>query len=221
MATSRRIETAEAKALRSKRQHFATPGGFHDRLIKALGTFLPMGVGVLAAFMVITPLSPRGEVSFLLDRNEVAVIDERLSVENAMYRGQDDESRPFSLTAGEAIQRSTREGIVRMQDLVARLLMNDGPARISAPGGRYDIDRQFIDIDGEVQFRAADDYTMFARGVNVDLQGQRMLGTDGVSGSTPAGTFSADRLEADLQERTVTLEGNARLRMIPKRVEDF
>jgi len=31
----------------------------------------------------------------------------------------------------------------------------------------------------------------------------------------PSGTFTADRLVADLEDRTVTLEGNARLRMVP------
>ena len=35
-------------------------------------------------------------------RNKVEVIDERLRVDNAMYRGADDKGRPFSLTAGEA-----------------------------------------------------------------------------------------------------------------------
>ena len=55
-----------------------------------------MGVGVLAALMVITPLSPRGEISFLLDRNKVAVIDNRLRVDNALYRGADEQGRPFS-----------------------------------------------------------------------------------------------------------------------------
>ena len=100
MVIKRRIETNRAKELRSQRQHFATPGGSHDKLIGFLARALPMGVGVVAALMIITPLSPRGEVSFLLDRNAVSVIEERLSVDNAMYRGRDDNGRPFSITAG-------------------------------------------------------------------------------------------------------------------------
>jgi lipopolysaccharide export system protein LptC len=209
------METSEARALRSRRQHFAAPGGSHDRLVGFLARALPMAVGVIAALMVITPLSPRGEVSFLLDRNKVALIDERLSVDNAMYRGRDDRGRPFSLLAGEAVQRSGIEGLVRMRDLVAQMLLTDGPARLSANGGTYDIEAETVAIDGPVQLRASDGYTMVARGVSVDLRARMMRGDDGVSGEVPAGRFSARAIRADLAARTLTLDGDARLTMIP------
>ena len=215
MIGQRRIETQRAKELRSERQHFAAPGGSHDRLVKFLGAALPMGVGVLAAFMVITPLSPRGEVSFLLDRNKVAVINERLRVDNALYRGQDDEGQPFSLTAGEAVQRSGAEGIVRMNDLMGRMILPEGPARIAAPAGQYDIDQQLVDVAGQVTMVAADGYRMTARGVSVNLENRTIVGSGGVEGTVPAGSFSANRMEADLAARTVALDGNAKLRMVP------
>ncbi len=215
MVIKRRIETSKAKALRGKRQDFAAPGGSHDKLVGFLARALPMGVGIMAALMIITPLSPRGEISFLLDRNKVAMINERLSVDNAMYRGRDERGRPFSIQAGEAVQRSSAEGIVRMDDLIAQLLLPEGPARISAPGGAYDIDEEVVDVDGAVRLRAADGYTMTARGVSVDLEERAMRGDDGVEGAVPAGTFSANTLRADLSARTITLEGNAKLSMIP------
>lgn len=215
MVTHRRIETDQAKELRSARQHFAAPGGRHDRLVAFLAKALPMAVGVIAALMIITPLSPRGEVSFLLDRNKVQVINERLRVDNAMYRGSDNRGRPFSLTAGEAVQRSGAEGIVRMRDLVARILLSDGPASVAAPQGEYAIEDQLVSVPGGVTVTAADGYRMSARGVSVDLKDKRLVGAGGVDGTVPAGTFSANRLEADLDARTVTLAGNARLRMIP------
>ncbi|NVE95236.1 LPS export ABC transporter periplasmic protein LptC [Altererythrobacter lutimaris] len=215
MVTQRRIETSEAKELRSQRQHFAAPGGSHDKLVRFLGKALPVGVGILAAFMVITPLSPRGEVSFLLDRNKVAMIDERLSVDNAMYRGQDNQGRPFALTAGEAVQRSSAEGIVRMKDLVARLTLADGPASLTADAGAYDIDAERVDVIGPVRLTAADGYSMMARGVTVDLESRIMEGTDGVDGVVPAGSFSARQIRTDIDARTVTLTGDARLTMVP------
>ena len=216
MVTSHiQTETSEARALRGRRQHFAAPGGSHDRLVAFLARALPMAVGIVAALMVITPLSPRGEVSFLLDRTKVALIDERLSVDNAMYRGRDNQGRPFSLMAGEAVQRSSVEGLVRMEDLVAQIMLSDGPARLSAQGGTYDIDAETVAVDGPVRLTASDGYAMVADGVAVDLKARLMRGDDGVSGEVPAGTFSADTIRADLGARTLTLDGNARLTMIP------
>ncbi len=215
MVIKRRIETDEAKKLRSARQNFAAPGGSHDRLVGFLGKVLPMGVGVVAALMVITPLSPRGEVSFLLDRNKVAVIDERLRVDNALYRGQDDKGRPFSLTAGEAVQKSSQEGIVRMTDMVARILLDEGPARIAAATGAYTIQEDIVRVPSEVRLTAADGYRMMANGVTVNLNTRQMLGSGGVNGAIPAGTFSADRLEVNIPDRIIALDGNAKLRMIP------
>lgn len=215
MAPEQSIETNEARALRSRRQFFAAPGGSHDRLVRFLAKALPMGVGVVAALMIITPLSPRGEVSFLLDRNKVAQIDERLSVDKAMYRGRDNQGRPFSLLAGEAVQRSGIEGLVRMRDLVAQILLADGPAQLSADGGIYDIDKETVAVAGPVRFNASDGYAMTASGVSVDLKARTMQGDAGVSGEVPAGAFSADTLSADLAARTITLEGNARFTMIP------
>lgn len=215
MAHEQSIETSEARALRSRRQTFAAPGGSHDRMVRVLARVLPMGVGVVAALMIISPLSPRGEVSFLLDRNKVALIDERLSVDNAMYRGRDNEGRPFSLLAGEAVQRSSVEGLVRMRDLVAQLLLTEGPARLSAEGGTYDINAETVRVDGPVRFTASDGYAMTASGVSVDLRDRSLRGEAGVEGEIPAGTFSADTMQADLAARTITLEGRARFTMIP------
>lgn len=215
MTLSQQIETTQALALRSQRQHFAVPGGSHDRLVHFLARALPMAVGVIVALMIITPLSPRGEVSFLLDRNKVAMINERLSVENAMYRGQDDSGRPFTLTAGEAVQKSSREAFVQMHNLVASLLLNDGPARLSASEGLYDIDNERVTIPGTIRLEARDGYSMVASNVTFDLKTRQLEGSGGVAGAVPAGTFSADRLMADLGARTITLDGNARLSMIP------
>ena len=211
----RRIETEQAAQLRQHRRHFAAPGGSHDKLVRFLARALPMGIGVLAALMIITPLSPRGEVSFLLDRNKVAVVQDRLRVDNALYRGADDKGRPFSLTAGEAVQRSSAEGIVRLDKLIARLLLDDGPARLTAGAGQYDINDEVVAVDGPLSVTAADGYRMIARGVSLDLATKQLTGSGGVEGETPAGTFRADRLSADLSARTVTLSGNARLRMVP------
>ena len=207
--------TEAADQIRDQRRQFAQPGGSHDKLVRTLAVVLPGAVGVIAAVMILSPLSPRGEISFLLDRNKVALTKDRLRVSNAEYRGLDDQGRAFSVSADNAVQTSAADPVVRMQGLVARILMSDGPAQLSAEGGRYDYDRETVDVDGPVTFTAADGYRMTTDHVGIDLKGQRVMGDGGVSGAIPAGTFSAQRIVADLNARTIALEGNARLVMTP------
>ncbi|MBD59805.1 MAG: LPS export ABC transporter periplasmic protein LptC [Citromicrobium sp.] len=214
-------ETKEARAQRRGRQHQAAPGGFHDRLIKILAIGLPMATGAIVAFLVLTPLSPRSEVSFILDRDKVEQIDERMRIDKATYRGSDKQGRPFSLSAEEAVQRSSAEGIVRLDQVLARILLEDGPAQIAAEGGDYTIDEEVLEVRGPVMLQATDGYRLTARGVSVDLREQLLVGRDGVSGAVPAGTFSADSLRVDLETRTITLDGNARLRMVPGALESM
>lgn len=211
--------TARADQIRDRRRAFAAPGSPLDRIVRWLAIGLPALVGVIAALMVITPLGPRGEVSFLLDRNKVALTPNRLVVNSALYRGEDAKGRPFSLSAGSAIQRSVTVPVVEMRDLVGRMLLDEGPAQLTAELGSYNYNTEQVAVDSDVKFVAADGYSMTTRGVSIDLDKKSMVGSGGVAGETPAGTFSADSMQADLGARTVALQGHARLHMIPGKMQ--
>ncbi|WP_448658317.1 LPS export ABC transporter periplasmic protein LptC [Sphingomonas sp. CJ99] len=208
-----------AAAARQAGARWALPGGRHDRIVGLLQTVLPIGIGVLAAFLVMAPLTMGGDVSFILDKNKVEVAPERLRIERAQYRGADSGGRGFQINAGSAVQKSAAEPIVQLNDLAARINLDDGPAALTAERGRYDIDRQQVAIDGPIRFRAANGYALDTRDALVDLRTKRLRSGSAVTGTTNMGNFSADRLDADLEARTVSLRGNARLRIYPGRTK--
>lgn len=205
--------TVRADQIRNRRQIFAAPGGRHDRLIAILRVALPSAIGVLAAFLALAPLIRGSEVSFLLAKDQVDIARERLRVTEALYRGEDSEGRPFSLKAGSAVQKTSKVPVVELKDLSARILLEGGPGVLSAEEGSYNMDSEKVKIDGPVRFNSANGYRLVTRDVDVDLGERRMESRGAVNGRVPAGTFSADKLKANLQDRTVTLEGRARLRM--------
>ena len=211
--------TVQADMIRTQRRGFAAPGGFHDRLVNLLARALPALVGALLAVMIIAPLSPRGEISFLLDRRKVAVLNERMQVSSAMYRGQDDDGRNFSITAGSAVQKTKEKPLIQLDQLTARIMLDEGPALLTAGKGNYDFGKEIVDIVGPINFQTSDGYRMTATNVDIDLGAKLLRSRGPVEGRIPAGTFSADRIRADLSERTVTLDGNARLRMVPGRMQ--
>lgn len=201
---------------RSTRQLWALPGSRHDRVVSVARVTLPMAIGVLAAFLVMAPLTTAGDVSFVLDKNKVEVAQERMRLTAARYRGQDARGQPFTLSAGSAVQKSSAEPIVQLRDLTAGILLSDGPARLAAERGRYDMETERVMVDGPIAFRAAGGYRLDTSDATVDLKARRMRSAGDVTGSVPQGRFRADRLRADLESRTVTLDGNARLRIVPR-----
>lgn len=209
----------QAEQQRSARQHWALPGGSHDRLVGILKSVLPVGIGVLAAFLAMAPFTGGGDISFVLDKNKVEVAKERMRVTEALYRGEDSKGQPFSLRAGSAVQKSSREPIVELNDLSARILLTDGPAVLEAQKGRYDMQTEKVAVEGPVQFQAAGGYRLTTRDVDVDMNERRLRSNGRVDGRIPIGTFSADHLEADLAEHTVTLDGRASLRIDQNRLK--
>ena len=203
----------QAEQQRHARRHWARPGGSHERLVGRLKNWLPVAVGILAALLVTAPFTGGDKVSFVLDKNKVEVAKERMRVTEALYRGEDAKGQPFSLRAGSAVQKNSREPVVDLNDMSARILLSEGPAVLSARKGRYDMDSERVAVDGPVQFEAAGGYRLTTRDVGIDLKSRRMRSAGRVDGRIPIGTFSGDHLEADLGARTVTLNGRASLRI--------
>jgi lipopolysaccharide export system protein LptC len=199
---------------RRVKRSWATPGSAHDRLVKILKLGLPALIGVVLAFLFFAPLEDKQEVSFLLDKNKVQTAPERLRVAAAQYRGQDNEGRPFVLSARSAVQQTSANPIVEISDMNARIQLQNGPARIDAGRAQYNMDTDHVQVVGPIQFSAADGYRMGTRDVDVDLRGSTMTSRGPVEGEMPLGRFAAGQLHANLPNRTVVLSGRARLHIV-------
>ena len=137
-----------------------------------------------------------------------------MRVTTALYRGQDGKGQPFALRAASAVQKSSRDPIVRLSDLTAKITLEDGPATIDARSGRYDMDTQNVMIDGPVTFRSTGGYRIQTRDVTLDMKTKGVTSGGPVDGVMPLGTFSGARMVADLNTHVVTLDGAARLHIV-------
>jgi lipopolysaccharide export system protein LptC len=203
----------QADLQRTARQKFALPGGRHDRLVRFLRVALPSIIGALLAVLAFSPFSNTQEMSFVLAKDEVNLATERMRVGNALYRGEDAKGRPFSLSAGSAVQKSAAEPLLRMTDLSGRLVMDNGPATLSAGKGTYDMKTEKIRVEGPLSFASGDGFTLVASNVEFLMKPKTMQSFGPVNGSTRVGTFNAARMYADAEARIVRLEGGARLQI--------
>jgi len=205
-------EAAERE--RVVKRGWAAPGGAHDYLVRFLKIALPAVVGVLLAYMLLSPLSKERELSFLLDKNKVDTARERLKVQSAQYRGVDNQGRPFTIDARNAVQARSSDPVVAITGMSAQIQLAEGPARLQAEQGRYDMDSQKVDVLGPILFAAADGYRLQTRDVTVDLNTRSMSSAGRVDGQMELGRFSADRMSVDLPSRRVVLSGRARLHIV-------
>ena len=199
---------------RETRQSWAIPGSKHDRLIRIAKVALPASVGVLIAFLAMAPLEDRGDVSFILDKNKVDNAPERMRVDVARYVGEDNQGRPFAITARSAIQRSSDQPIVDISGMMARLMLPQGPATIVANLAHYNLDEQRVRVIGPVRITGPEGYRLDTSNVTVDLKERSVVGSGQVRGAMRLGQFTAGRLRADLGSRTVVLDQGARLKIV-------
>ena len=193
---------------------WARPGGSHDKLIRVLKIGLPALIGVVLAFLFFSPLGKKQEVSFLLDKHKVGTAEERLKLTAVTYRGQDNEGRPFILSARSGVQQTSANQVVDITDMQAQMQMDNGPARLQAPRAQYLMDRDHVNVIGPLTFTAADGYRMETSNVNVDMRARTMQSRGAVDGHMPLGHFTAGQMHVDLPNRRVVLTGRPRLHIV-------
>ena len=198
----------------SVKQRWARPGSAHDRLVRWSKVALPSAVGVLIAVLALAPLDKKSDVSFILDKKKVENAPERMRVESARYTGTDNKGQMFTMIANRAIQPSSDVPIVAIEGMLARLNLEQGPLLIAANRGRYNLDTQKVAIDGPVRVVGGDGYKLATRDVLVDLKQRQVASSGPVAGSMRLGQFQAGQLHANLGDRTVVLDGGARLKIV-------
>lgn len=208
---------ADGTRLLTPRQRSALPGSPYDRLVSVVKWVLPLAAFAVLAAALILPLTANREFSFILSKDRVALAGERLRVTDASYRGEDRRGQAFTIRAANAIQRSSETPVVELEGISATLDARNGPVTAVAEAGRYDLERERITIDGPVRVDSASGYLLETQDVSVDLPTRTVASDAGVSGKVPLGSFSADRLRADVNSRTVVLEGRARLHIVQSR----
>jgi lipopolysaccharide export system protein LptC len=199
---------------RATKQRWAVPGSTHDRLVGFAKVALPSAVGVVIAFLAMAPLDNRGDVSFILDKNQVENAPERMRVEQARYTGEDNRGQKFRITANRALQRTSEQPIVDIWGMLAQFGLSQGPVTVAANQGQYNLDEQKVAVHGPVRVNGPEGESLLTRDVTVDLKQNIMTSDGGVAGRMKLGRFQAGRLRADLNSGTVVLDGGTRLKIV-------
>ncbi len=76
------------------------------------------------------------------------------------------------------------------------------------------MDERQLQVDGPMTYELQGGYRLETHDVLADLPAKTLTSDKPVQGRMPLGTFSGQRMSADLNSRTVTLSGGARLHIV-------
>src|SRR3546814_14024241 len=92
--------------------------------------------------MLAWPVMGGHDFSFVLAKDRVAIASERLKIAQAVYRGEDRRGQPFVISAGSAVPPTSRDPVVKLQAMSARIQLRDGPAHICHTYGLYQVTKR-------------------------------------------------------------------------------
>ena len=198
-----------------KRARTALPGSGWDRFVRVVKIALPAAALALLATIIVWPLTSAREFSFLLAKDKVAMSKERLRTDTAEYRGETANGQPFEIRAASAVQHSSAVPVIELSRLSADVRLDDGPAKVTAPAGRYEIDHDLLVIAGPVRMDSAAGYSLNGADVRISLLDRTVKTALPVTGTVPLGNFRANSLTADIGGKRLMLGGGTHLHIVP------
>jgi lipopolysaccharide export system protein LptC len=125
---------------------------------------------------------------------------------NGPVRFQD--AQGYRLAAGASVLNVSTQVLTSREP--ATLIAPDG-RRVETRSATVNLNNRRITSDQPVLFVAPDGYRLRTSNAAVDIDQRRMVSDRPINGQMPLGTFSADTMQVDMNDRKVVLQGRARL----------
>jgi lipopolysaccharide export system protein LptC len=121
-----------------------------QRRVQALKYLLPLLSAALLALLLFWP-QIEGRDSRISFRRGPSIVPEALQVVEPRFQGTDELQRPFTVTASTARQAGPEEPLALERPRADILLRDGGWVLVEAQGGRYERNRQALELSGDVR----------------------------------------------------------------------
>ncbi|MCA1478454.1 LPS export ABC transporter periplasmic protein LptC [Bradyrhizobium sp. NBAIM08] len=184
----------------------------HSRLVRILRIAVPgavllsmaviVGVSIFNPFRILMPKLP-------LDSGNLVVSGTKITMESPHLAGYTPDQRPYELWAKTATQDITDPDHVDLNDLRAKVLMEDKSTLfLDARTGRFDNKQQQLDLRKDILLRTSTGYEARLNSAFVDMGKGTVSSDERVDVKLTNGTLSADRLRITEGGEVIRFEGN-------------
>lgn len=172
---------------------------------------LPLAAVALLASIALWPefesAADRGRVAF---KRVADVRPDALHVVDPRYQGLDEQNRPYTVTAAAAVQAGDAD-VVNLRAPRADLQLTDGGwVYLEAEQGRYDRQRNWLDLSGQVTIHHDDGTQFVTESASLDIATGDASGDAPVASQGPFGTLTAQGFRLFDRGQRVVFNGQSR-----------
>ena len=182
----------------------------HSRLVRILRIAVPVTVAAsMAAIVAVSTFLNPFQIPVKLDSGNLVVTGTKITMETPHLAGFTPDQRPYELWAKTATQDITDPDHVDLNDLRAKVLMEDkSTLLLDARTGRFDNKQQQLDLHKDIFLRTSTGYEARLNSAIVDMGKGTVSSDERVDVKLTNGTLTADRLRITEGGDVIRFEGN-------------
>ncbi|RWQ33218.1 MAG: LPS export ABC transporter periplasmic protein LptC [Mesorhizobium sp.] len=187
----------------------------HSRRVRILKLAVPLVAAVIAvAFPVYSYLA--APVSIQVQADGSAFADGKLVMANPKLNGFTKQKLPYSMTALRAIQDVSKQGIIDLEGIDAKLPISaDNVAAVNASRGTYNRDGNTMSLTSDVTITTTDGLEAKFKSVFLDMGKGTMKTSDPVDVSRGGSRITADSMSIQDNGKIVVFENRVRVNIDP------
>lgn len=184
----------------------------HSRRVRFFKRAIPLGAGVavalIAGFSFIDPFGRMGGVTL----GPMSMSGTQITMERPRLTGFQKDTRPYEVTATAANQDIRKPNLIELENLRARLAMDESGtmARLEATIGVFDTQKEQLELKRDITVRTDSGYDAKLTSAFVDFKAGTVVSREPVKIGLTNGTVEADTLDISDNGKVIVLQGRVR-----------
>ncbi|HEX9808453.1 MAG TPA: LPS export ABC transporter periplasmic protein LptC [Alphaproteobacteria bacterium] len=189
-----------------------------SRTVWLLKLLLPLAAFSLVAFVIAWSQLSGKDLGFKVGLSRIAPDEARtLRMVNARFAGMNHGTRPYLVTAEQAIQDRPDAELIRLVNPKGDITTAGGAwIALTAPTGTYHQERKKLDLAGGVSLFHDSGLEFTSPTAHIDLEASTAQGNDPVTGHGPASDITAEGFRVLDEGKRVIFTGRAKLVLYPR-----
>jgi lipopolysaccharide export system protein LptC len=184
----------------------------HRRRVKRLKIALPLlAAGCVAVVFISLVVNRKENVSFTDGKTPA------IEMTSPELQGVGENGKPYNVTAAQAVQ--TREGLIQLTDVHARIELEDGTMLIVAASGGVVPETGKGTVEGGVTIDLGGEYHFETSRADIDMKAGIVTGNEKVRVTSARGTIDAGGFRVEKSIKRVTFTGGVQSVLNPAEIK--